>query len=64
MRGTVERETSKAILIKDENGKSEFFPKRFVEGNEADGFAVPYWLMEGKDIASEVAYLVPERKAS
>lgn len=64
VRGTVERETAKAVLIKDANGKKEFFPKRFVEGNEVDGFAVPYWLMEGKDIASEPTYIVPVRKAS
>lgn len=64
VRGTVERETAKAILIKDTNGKSEFFPKRFVEGNEVDGFAVPYWLMEGKEITSEPTYIVPVRKAS
>lgn len=64
VRGTVERETAKAILIKDTNGKSEFFPKRFVEGNEVDGFAIPYFLMEGKNITSEPTYLVPVRKAS
>lgn len=64
VRGTVERETAKAVLIKDTKGKSEFFPKRFVEGNEVDGFAVPYWLMEGKEITSEPTYIVPVRKAS
>ena len=64
VRGTVERETAKAVLIKDTNGKSEFFPKRFVEGNEVDGFAIPYFLMEGKNIASEPTFIVPARKAS
>ena len=64
VRGTVERETAKAVLIKDANGKSEFFPKRFIEGNEVDGFAVPYFLMEGKEISSEPTFIIPVRKAS
>ena len=62
--GTVERETTKAVLIKDANGKSEFFPKRFLEGSEVYGFVIPSWLMEGKEITSEPTYRVPSRKAS
>ena len=53
--GHVVRETAKAVLI-EVNGKSAFFPKKFIEGNDIEGYLVPTFLMEGKDIASEVRF--------
>ena len=53
--GHVVRETAKAVLI-ERNGKSSFFPKRFVEGNDVEGYLVPAFLMEGKALDGQARF--------
>lgn len=54
--GVVIRETEKAILI-EVNGKSAFFPKDFVTGNDVEGYLIPNFLMDGKNLPCQPKFI-------